>query len=103
MPCVARLATKDNRKHCFYRSLIDVRRLLRAFSTAAYPMCIWVLPPENLSLGFLSKLRLKQVFSAIQTRHNIHGIFARSMVSHYTFQRANNKSAAYHINLRLCC
>ena len=35
-----RLATNCNRKHCFYRFLIRVRRLLRAFSIAAYQ--VWV-------------------------------------------------------------
>ena len=38
MPFVARLATNGNRKHCFYRFFIRVRRLLRAFSIAAYPV-----------------------------------------------------------------
>ena len=36
---VATLATNGNRKHCFYRFLIRVCRLLRTFSIAAYPVC----------------------------------------------------------------
>ena len=36
---VARLATNCNQKHCFWRFLTRVRRLLRAFSIAAYPVC----------------------------------------------------------------
>ena len=35
-----RLATNDNRKLCFYRFLIRVCRLWRAFSIAAYPVCL---------------------------------------------------------------
>ena len=31
-------ATNGNQKHCFYRFLIRVRRLLRAFSIAACPV-----------------------------------------------------------------
>ena len=30
----------SHRKHSFYRFLIRVRRLLRAFSIVAYPVCI---------------------------------------------------------------
>ena len=43
LPFVAQLATNDNRKHCFKRFFfICVRRLLRAFSIAAYPLREWV-------------------------------------------------------------
>ena len=39
LPFVATLATNDNQKHCFYRFLIHVRRLVIVFSIAAYPVC----------------------------------------------------------------
>ena len=38
LPFIERLATNGNRKSCLYRILIRVRRLLRAFLIAAYPM-----------------------------------------------------------------
>ena len=41
-------ATKGNQKHCFYRSLIRVRRLLITFSITAYPVCIYVFQIFNV-------------------------------------------------------
>ena len=37
--CRPTLAKNGNQKHCFHRFLILVRRLLRAFSIVAYPVC----------------------------------------------------------------
>ena len=51
-PFVAGLVTNGNQKHCFYRFLIRVPQLLRAFSTAAYPVCFSSFN-QQLNVNFL--------------------------------------------------
>ena len=122
LPFVAKMATNGNRKHCFWWVLIPIRRLLRAFLIAAYP--VWERNGGkesafdiNHSLRFLwysykSAYVLLNLLNLLGKRDKMQGLWAKCEACEHLllfrneFNKFNNTGtqmldSTYHLTLKL--